>query len=199
MELVDFSRNAITSKEELRELIGEPHELVIKKSISFLDEKCSNFISKSSLLFLSTSNPEGKCDVSPRGDAPGSLVKILNKQQLVIPDRPGNKRQDSNINIISNPNVGLIFIIPGLEEVLRVNGRATVIKDQEILSKMDWKGNIPLVGIGVDVEETFVHCPRSLKESGIWNAETWENAENLPSAMEIFQSHLRINGVELKE
>ncbi|AKL96025.1 pyridoxine 5'-phosphate oxidase-like protein [Clostridium aceticum] len=198
MELINFSRNSVSTKEELRELIGEPHELVIKKSVSILDDQCKRFISMSPLLFLSTSDAEGKCDVSPRGDQAGSVI-ILNKHQLVIPDRPGNKRQDSNLNILSNPHVGLIFIIPGLEEVLRINGRAMLIKDKEILNKMALKGNIPLLGIGVDVEECFVHCSRPLKESNIWKPETWQTPETLPSASEIFHAHLKINGVELKK
>ncbi|MPW24361.1 pyridoxamine 5'-phosphate oxidase family protein [Alkalibaculum sp. M08DMB] len=198
MEIYNFSKEAITSVEELREIVGVPHELIIKKSISFIDDHCKRFISMSPLLFLSTSNSEGKCIVSPRGDSQ-NLVKILNKQQLVIPDRSGNRRLDSMINILSNQYVGLIFIIPGLEGVLRINGRGTIIKDKEILNDMSLKGKSPFLGIGVDVEECFVHCPRALKESKIWSSETWQNPENLPSIMDMFHSHLKINGVELDE
>ncbi|RXJ00638.1 pyridoxamine 5'-phosphate oxidase family protein [Anaerobacillus alkaliphilus] len=198
MEKINFSRNAITTEEELREIIGEPHELVVKKSISFLDEHCKKLISMSPLLFLSTANAEGNCDVSPRGDLPGT-INILNKNQLVIPDRPGNKRLDSILNIISNPNVGLVFLIPGLEEVLRINGRATVFNDKEVLEKMSLKGKAPLLGIGIDVEECFIHCPRALKESNIWKPTSWQDIGNVPSIMKIFTDHLKLNGVEVKE
>lgn len=109
MEKINFSQSAVLSEEEVREIIGQPHELVIKKSISFLDEHCKRLISMSPLFFLSTANAEGKCDVSPRGDLPGT-VSIINKHQIIIPDRPGNRRLDSILNIITNPNVGLVFL-----------------------------------------------------------------------------------------
>ncbi|MBU8905405.1 MSMEG_1061 family FMN-dependent PPOX-type flavoprotein [Desertibacillus haloalkaliphilus] len=198
MKQVNFAANAITSEEELREIIGHPHQLVLKKSISFIDEKCKVFISTSPLLFLSTSDSHGKCDVSPRGDLPGS-IKILNNKQLVIPDRPGNKRLDSILNILTNPQIGLIFLIPGVEEVLRINGRATVINDGEILSKMSLKGKTPSLGIGVDVEECFIHCPRALKESKIWSPDMWPEKEEVPAMMDIFRAHLKVNGIDLKE
>ncbi|OIJ21496.1 phosphohydrolase [Anaerobacillus alkalidiazotrophicus] len=198
MEKVNFSRSAITLEEEVREIIGQPHELIVKKSIPFLDEHCKKMISVSPIFFLATANGEGKCDVSPRGDLPGT-ISILNKHQLVIPDRPGNRRLDSIINILSNPNVGLVFLIPGLEEVLRINGRATIIKDEKILDKMSLKGKTPLLGIGIDVEECYIHCPRALKESNIWNTSTWQKSEDLPLILEVFNDHLKINGVELKK
>ncbi|WP_413379867.1 MSMEG_1061 family FMN-dependent PPOX-type flavoprotein [Alkalihalobacillus sp. 1P02AB] len=197
MDLINFSQNAITTEEELRDIIQAPHELVVKKSISIIDEHCERFIAKSPLFLLSTCNAEGKCDASPRGESPSS-IKILNKHQLVIPDRPGNRRLDSIQNIMSNPNVGLLFLIPGLEEVLRINGRATVIKDKQLLETMSLKGKPPLLGIGVDVEECFIHCPRALKESKVWDSSTWVNKAELPSSKDIFHDHLKINGVELK-
>ena len=198
MNLIDFSKMAVSSKEELRDIVGFPHEFIVKKSISMIDEECKRFISASPIVFISTCNAEGKCDVSPRGDLEG-CVKILNENQLIIPDRQGNKRQDAHLNILSNPNIGLVFIVPGVEEVLRVNGRATVIKDEEILKKMELKDNIPLLGIGVDVEEAFVHCSRALRESGIWNLETWTNKEMVPTGLEIFHAHLKINGVDVSK
>lgn len=198
MEKLDFSNGAVTSVEELREIIGMPHDLVIKKEISIMDEHCMRFISMSPLFFLSTSNVDGKCDVSPRGDFP-SEIKILNHSQLVIPDRPGNKRVDSLKNILSNPHVGLVFVIPGLEEVLRINGKATIIRNRDILDKISEHRKPPLLGIGVDVEECFIHCSRALKKSGIWNSDTWKNKETLPSGLEIFHAHLKINGVAVKK
>ncbi|WP_456276416.1 MSMEG_1061 family FMN-dependent PPOX-type flavoprotein [Bacillus sp. AK128] len=198
MELINFSADAITTEEELREIVGTPHEHVVKKSVSVIDEHCKKFIEMSPLFFLSTSSAEGQCDVSPKGDFPCG-IQIVNNKQLLIPDRPGNRRVDSFINILSNPHVGLLFLIPGLEEVLRINGRATVIKNPEILSKMSLNGKPPLLGIGVDVEECFIHCSRALKKSKVWNSESWPDIEDLPSSLEIFHSALAHNGVELKK
>lgn len=193
---VNFVEEALRSEEEIRELVGVPHEHIVKKAIPILDEHCRLFISKSPLLFMSTSNAEGKCDVSPRGDEPGS-VKVLNENQLVIAERPGNRRADSITNILSNPHVGLVFLIPGLEEVLRINGRAYMIKNKEILSTMGVKGKEPVIGIGVEVEECFIHCPRALKASNIWNPEQWESIEDIPPLKQIFLDHLKINGIEI--
>lgn len=198
MEKIDFSNEAITTEKELREIIGRPHELVKKKEISMMDEHCIKFISMSPLLFLSTSDVDGKCDVSPRGDLPNE-IKILNHSQLVIPDRPGNKRVDSLKNILSNPRVGLVFVIPGLDEVLRINGKATIIKDRKILDKISETRKPPLLGIGVEVEECFIHCSRALKKSGIWNSDTWKSQEELPSSLEIFHAHLKVNGIVVKK
>lgn len=198
MELINFSADAITSEEELREIVGTPHEYVVKKSVSVIDEHCKKFIEMAPLFFLSTSSADGQCDVSPKGDSP-SAIQIVNNKQLLIPDRPGNRRVDSFINILSNPHVGLLFLIPGLEEVLRINGRATIIKNPEILNTMSLNGKPPLLGIGVDVEECFIHCSRALKKSKIWNSESWPNQEDLPSGMEIFHSALAQNGVEVKK
>ena len=196
MDVINFSREAVTSEDELREIAGVPHEAVIKKCISIIDDHCKNFIAMSPLLFLSTANAEGRCDVSPRGDLPSSIT-ILNQQQLVIPDRPGNRRLDSIMNILANPQVGLLFLIPGLDEVLRINGKATIIKNQEILNKMSLNGRPPSLGIGVDVEECFIHCPRAFKKAKVWEPESWQNNEDLPSIAELFHAHLRLNGMEI--
>ena len=195
MKTLSFKKIAITSVEDLRKLIGSPHELVANKTITKIDEQAKKFIAASPLLFISTSNASGKCDVSPRGDLPGSIL-VLNDHQLVIPDRPGNKRLDSILNILANPHVGIIFLIPGFDEVLRVNGKATIIKDNDILKKMTLKGKPPLLGIGVDVEECYIHCPRALKESEIWSPDKCPKNQDIPSMMEIFRAHLKINGID---
>lgn len=195
MEKVDFEKDRVTSEEELRELIGTPNEFVANKTISFMDENCKRFIAASPLMFLATSDAEGKCDVSPRGDSPGSML-ILNDHQLIIPDRPGNKRLDSILNILSNPRAGLIFLIPGMDEVLRINGKASIIKNEEILSQMSLKGRAPVIGIGIDVEECFIHCPRALQKSTIWKPDEWPDKTEVPAMMEIYKGHLAINGLK---
>jgi PPOX class probable FMN-dependent enzyme len=193
MDKIDVQNHTVQSMEEIRELLGTPHEAVVKKSIALIDEQARLYIEKSSMLFVATSNESGQCDVSPRGDQAG-FAYVANSQQLIIPDRPGNKRVDTLKNILSNPHIGLLFIIPGMEEVLRVNGQATIIREHPILDKMKFKDKAPLLGIVVEVEECFIHCPRALKHSGIWDHGNWLPKEQFPSALDIFQAHLKING-----
>ncbi|MGM0900920.1 MAG: pyridoxamine 5'-phosphate oxidase family protein [Bacillota bacterium] len=190
MTLNNFS-DMIQSETELRQLLGYPSELVKRKVISSIDHHCTEFISHSPFVVLSTSSHEGECDVSPRGDAPG-FVHILNEKTLIIPERPGNKRMDSLRNIITNPRIGLLFMIPGLEETLRVNGKATLVKDQDLLEQMAVKGKTPALAIGVEVEECFIHCAKAFKRSKMWETTSWENKENLPNAAKILYEHARL-------
>lgn len=193
MQNPDRKSNTVQSLEALRELVGTPHEAVANKSVAIINEEAKRFIALSPMAFLSTSNLQGQCDVTPRGDKPG-FVYVANPQQIIIPERPGNKRVDSLCNIIENPHAGLLFLIPGMEEVLRVNGKASVVHNDPVLENVQMNGKAPALGIVMDVEECFIHCPRALKHSGIWNQESWPAKEQLPSPLEIFHAHLRING-----
>ena len=179
----------LTSESEIREILGFPGDLVKKKVINKIDKHCSNFIALSPLLFLSTADNQGNCDVSPRGDAPGSVL-VLNENYLVIPERPGNRRVDTLKNIIQNPKIGILFIIPGLGETLRINGHAYVIKDEEILKKMQAHEKQPVLGIGVRVEECFIHCAKAFIRSKAWESGSWHKKENLPSIATILSTHL---------
>jgi len=184
----------ITTKEEFasfREEIGQPSARAASKVITFIDEHCSDFISKSPFLTLSTSDSDGKCDVSPRGDSPG-FVTVLDEQHLFIPERPGNRRMDSAHNIIENPNIGLLFLIPGLGETLRINGKAYICRDPELLEKSKVKGRAPLFGILVEAEECFIHCAKALIRSGLWNGESWPAKEALPSAPAMLAAHAKL-------
>ena len=172
--------DVITSAEELRDIIGTPRPLAVSKQIAALDEHCRRFIAHSPFLLLATSNAAGTCDVSPRGDAPG-FVLVHDDNTLVIPERPGNKRTDSLKNILENPNAGLIFIIPGIEETLRVNGRASIIRDEALLESMAVEGRRPLVGIGIEVEEAMLHCPKAFKRARLWDTSRWTPRSALPS------------------
>jgi len=192
MEQSPKFNNIIENEEELRSIIGFPSDLVKRKVITYLDPHCHDFISKSPFLVMSTADAEGYCDVSPRGDAPG-FVLVLDEKRLIIPERPGNRRIDSMRNILSNPRVGLLFIIPGMEETLRVNGKATLIKDEEILEKMRVKERKPLLGIGVEVEECFIHCAKAFKRSKLWESNSWPSKELLPSASRILSAHSKIS------
>ena len=189
-------KEILSSEAEIRDLLGYSSEIVKRKAIHHLDIHCRNFISMSPLLFISTSDDQGSCDVSPRGDAPGSVL-VLDEQHLVIPERPGNRRNDSLRNILLNPRIGMIFIIPGLEETLRVNGKACVIKDENILERMKSRDKQPLLGIGVEVEECFIHCAKAFKRSRVWDNQSWTDNDDLPSIPAILKDH--VNSSEFTE
>lgn len=190
-------KEIISSKEEFEEFrsfIGQPSQIATNKVISFIDQHCRNFISMSPFLTLATSNSEGKCDVSPRGDFPG-FVSVLDEHHLFIPERPGNRRVDSAENIITNPNIGLIFLIPGLGETLRINGKAFISRDPELLEKNSINGRSPLFGILVEVEECFVHCAKALIRSKLWNSDSWLAKENFPSVPQMLVAHSKTPNV----
>lgn len=191
-------KEVISSEEEVREILGFPSELVKKKIIHNLDIHCRKFISMSPLLFLATSDDQGFCDVSPRGDGPGSVL-VLDDKHLVIPERPGNRRIDSLRNILSNPRIGIVFIIPGLEETLRINGKAFVIKDEKILDQMQAKDKKPLMGIGVQVEECFIHCAKAFKRSKVWDSNSWMEVDTLPSIPKILSDHVNSTEYTIEE
>lgn len=190
-------KNYVTSQEELRDMLGSPSLRGQNKVISRIDNHCRDFISKSPFLVLATSDADGNCDSSPRGDAPG-FVYVADDQHLIIPDRPGNKRVDSMFNILSNPKVGLLFLIPGMGETLRINGQALIIKDDEILEKMAVNGKVPHLGIVVKVDQCFMHCAKAFKRSGLWNPESWTGKDDLPSAAKILAAHVNLPGMTEK-
>ncbi|MFG6494630.1 pyridoxamine 5'-phosphate oxidase family protein [Fictibacillus sp. UD] len=191
MGLVMKTMNYVRSQEELREMLGSPSLRGQNKVIATIDGHCRDYISKSPFLVLSTSDAKGNCDSSPRGDAPG-FVYVLDDQHLIIPDRPGNKRVDSMFNILSNPKIGLLFIIPAMGETLRINGEAAIIKDEEILSKMAVNGKSPQLGILVKVDQCYLHCAKAFKRSGLWEPESWSSKEDLPSAAKILAAHVNM-------
>ncbi|MFT9599918.1 pyridoxamine 5'-phosphate oxidase family protein [Mesobacillus sp.] len=177
--------------EEFRSSIGNPSLRAANKVISFIDDHCREFISKSPFLSMSTSNADGHCDVSPRGDAPG-FVAVLDEKHLFIPERPGNRRMDSVHNIITNPNIGMLFLIPGLGETLRINGKAYICRDSELLEKTAVNGNTPLFGILVEVEECYAHCAKVFIRSKLWQPDSWLEKEFLPSVPNMLVAHTKL-------
>ena len=174
-------RDLVTSVDTLRTIVGgEPSELARRKELPALDEHARALIARSPFLLLGTSSADGRCDVSPKGDAPG-FVRVLDDRHLVIPDRPGNKRLDGMRNILSNPHVGIIFLVPGNDFTLRVNGRAVITRDPELLQSLEAQAKMPLVAIGVEVEEVFLHCARSFRRAALWDHATWPGPGALPS------------------
>ncbi|MEU6393567.1 MSMEG_1061 family FMN-dependent PPOX-type flavoprotein [Streptomyces sp. NPDC046939] len=164
----------LRSADLLREILGEPHPVVIDKVHPRLDELDRSIIARSPFCLLSTADALGNCDVSPRGDGPG-FVHVVDDTTLALPDRPGNRRGDSFHNVLENPHAGLLFLIPGATEVLRVNGRARVLTDAPFFDAMAVKGQRPALALLVDIDAIYLHCPQSLRRSGLWKPRTWEN------------------------
>jgi uncharacterized protein len=174
----------ITDEQALRSRFQATHTLAALKSQDSLDRHAQDFIRRSPFLCIGTQNLDGKADVSPRGD-PVGFVKILDRHTLAIPDRPGNNRLDSLVNILANPSVGLLFIIPGFDDTLRVNGRASLVTDPEILESMSVKDRIPTLAIVVKVSEVFLHCAKAFRRSQLWNPEHFQDRSEMPSLMKI--------------
>ncbi|MCM3782661.1 pyridoxamine 5'-phosphate oxidase family protein [Neobacillus mesonae] len=188
-----WMKDRVTTVAELRENIDKPHEAIIQKTVNVIDDHIRYYISKSSIFFLATSNLDRQTDVSPRGDETG-FVKVLDDKHLAFPDRPGNRKADSLQNMIQNPQVGMIFVIPGSNDVLRVNGRAVITRSKEFLESQGWDGKTTGLAIVVEVEECFVHCPRAFNQAGLWDQKKWIPKEEHPNTTEMFKAHLAING-----
>lgn len=170
----------IGSEQELRALHAPPSDLVKRKCVDRLDRHCRDFIALSPFLVLGTANAEGKADVSPRGDPPG-FVKVLDDRTLLIPDRPGNNLLDSLSNVVANPEVGLLFVIPGFDDTLRVNGRAEVVRDPALLAPLAVEGKAPKVAIRVAVREVYLHCAKSFRRARLWDPAARVPRDTLPS------------------
>jgi uncharacterized protein len=191
-----MDEHAITTLEQLRELIPEPAERALKKEQDHLDDHCREFIVLSLFVILSSSTPSagGAGDVSPKGGPPG-FVTVLDDHRLVIPDATGNRRVDSLQNILENPRVGLLFLIPGMGETLRVNGVAELSRDPALLEDAQTGGRPAAVAIVVTAEQVYLHCAKCIIRSGLWKPETWSDREELPSAAEILNDHIGIGDV----
>ena len=174
----------INDEHKLRGLFPATHTLAALKSQSKLDKHARDFIQRSPFLCIGTQNMDGKADVSPRGD-PAGFVHILDDETLAIPDRPGNSRLDSLVNILANPNVGLLFIIPGFDDTLRVNGRASLVTDPALLERMAVNGRAPKVAIVVKVSEIFLHCAKAFRRSHLWSPDHFQDRSEMPSLMKI--------------
>ena len=190
--------DVITEESELREIFGWPTELALNKQLNRLDQHCRAIIAKSPFILLGTSDPSGRCDVSPKGDYPG-FVRVLDDKTVAIPDLPGNNRLDTLTNMIRNPQVGLIFIIPGMNETLRINGTVRLVRDADLLVRMAYQNKLPKLAIVVDIQEVFTHCPKAFLRSKLWSEEYRIDRSELPSFAVILRDHVGIVECDVEE
>jgi len=172
---------------QLRELLGEPTELVQKKIADRLNPLTRQFVERSPFVVVASGRPDGGLDVSPRGD-PAGFVRILDDRTLLLPDRPGNKLADTLTNLLADDRIALLFLIPGVNDTFRVNGRARIVDDPELLAASTVEGKAPQLGILVEVEEAYTQCPKALLRSELWNPERHIDRSELPRSGEILRA-----------
>lgn len=187
---------AVTNDAELREIYRPPAPRAAQKVLDRLDVHCRNFIQLSPFCVLSSSNVDGQADASPRGDPPG-FVKVLDERTLLLPDRPGNNQVDSLQNIVDNPGVGLLFFVPGMNETLRVKGKAEITTDPDLLEPLTVAGKAPLSGLKVSVEEAFLHCGRALIRGRIWDVDAQIDRKSYPTYGQVLAD--QIAGADARE
>lgn len=190
MTLAEEPGTTVDDAAQLRSLLGEVHPLAEKKVLDRLDRFCRDFIALSPFLVLASADGEGRADASPRGDGPG-FVQVLDDRTLLIPDRRGNNRVDSYSNVLSAPGVGLIFFVPGINETLRVNGRARMTTDATLLAPLAMQEKAPKLGLIVDVEEAYFHCGKALIRSKLWAPESQVERGSFPTLGRIVAEQTR--------
>ena len=178
----------INDRTGLRSIYRDPSQAVIDKAIDHIDGGVRGFIARSPIFVLATGDGQ-RNDASPRGGPPG-FVKVIDEHRLVFGDLTGNNRLDSYQNVIDNPGVGMLFMIPGLLETLRVNGRASLSTDQQLRELCALDGRVPKVVLAVDVDECFIHCGAAFRRGAVWDTSTWAPDEDLPSPGAMLKDHI---------
>ena len=173
----------VTTRQRLRELVGEARGYSALKSIDHIDDVFRRFIEATPFVVVATFGADGLLDLSPKGD-PVGFVEVLDERTLILPDRPGNQRLDSFENLLLNPCVALLFIIPGNNETLRVAGKAKIVRDTELQRRLAVNGKAPLLCTVIEVEEAFMHCAKAIVRSRLWSPEQWPDRSNVPTLME---------------
>ncbi|WP_067183677.1 pyridoxamine 5'-phosphate oxidase family protein [Microtetraspora niveoalba] len=176
----------ITSAAELRELLGDPMPRAVAKERVTLHERDREWLAASPFCLVATAGADGACDVSPKGDPAGFTI-VLDDATIAIPERPGNRRADGFLNVLANPYVGLIYLVPGRNETLRINGRARLVREAPFFDRMVVKGHRPSLALVVEIEQIFFHCGKAFLRSELWKPETW-NPDALPSHASIVKS-----------
>jgi PPOX class probable FMN-dependent enzyme len=177
----------ITDEAQLREILGNPTETVVAKIADHLNDLTRQFIERSPFVCVATASPDGGLDVSPRGDPPG-FVRILDERTLLMPDRPGNRIADTLANLLQDPRIALLFLIPGIGDTFRVNGRALIVDDPELLADSAVGGKAPRLGLLISIEEAYTQCPKAMIRSELWNPERHVERSELPRSGDILRS-----------
>lgn len=191
-------QQVVSSLDEVRDIISTPSELVIRKQLPQLDRHARRFIERSPFVVVASAGASGRADASPKGDRPG-FVMVLDEHTLLIPDRPGNRRIDTFQNILENPHVGLIFLIPKVEETLRVNGRAAIVRDSNLLAQAKVQGKQPTLGLAVEAEEVYFHCAKAFRRSRLWQPAEWADTSDLPTLGQILVDQLHMTDTTAAE
>ncbi len=194
----DPFEHALRDEDALAAIYPPPRETATRKDVGRLDEMCERLIAASPMVMIASSAASGACDVTPRGGAAG-FVSVLSERLLAIPDATGNNRLDSMRNIVETGRAGLLFLIPGRTTTLRVNGRACVSTDPELLASLHAVGKPPHAAIVVEAQEVYTHCPKAFIRSGLWQPQTWPEAGALPTPAEVSHAHLRDTGMTLED
>jgi PPOX class probable FMN-dependent enzyme len=184
-------KDLITTEDGLRAVLGTPARLSVEKTLRALDMHSREFIARSPFVLIASSDGQGGLDVSPKGDPPG-FVQVLDEHTLVIPDRPGNRRADTFLNVLRHPGVGMLFLVPGKADTLRVNGRAQIARDSWLLDQMGVRGNRPQLALVVSVEEVFFHCAKCMMRSGLWDEEAWPSLDGMATLARILADQTRL-------
>ncbi len=188
MSVAEVAENVLTrlrahqvhTVDELYAQNGVPHEMIVNKHTAYLTPLIEEFINRAPFFLIATADGEGNCDVSPKGDPAGG-IRILDARTLVIPDRAGNRRVDGHRNLLENPHIGLIFMIPNVDETVRVNGRGFITNEPELLASLAIQGREPNLAIVVEIDEVYMHCARAFLRSGLWQPETWPDPDSVPT------------------
>jgi uncharacterized protein len=185
-------RDIVTSIEDVQTVLGEPMPQVLIKEIDHLDDICRDFIAKSPFCVIASANPDGYLDVSPKGD-PIGFVRVLDEKHLAIPDRPGNRRADTFRNLLRDPRLAILFIIPGKTETLRVGGEARITRDETLRRSMPVNDKVPELAVVVHVERVFMHCPKCMVRSKIWQPEAWPDASKVAAIDKTMIQHCKLD------
>jgi PPOX class probable FMN-dependent enzyme len=189
---------AIESEAALRELYERPMPQALRKQLDQVDEMARQLIALTPIVFVASHDGEGRCDVTPRGGPPG-FVRVLDERHVAIPDATGNRRLDTLVNVVATGHAALIFLIPGRSWTLRINGRACVTTDPDLLGRLTAVGKPPRCAIVVRADELYTHCPKAFVRSRLWDPGTWPAADDQPSPAEVTLAHLRDSEMTLAE
>jgi uncharacterized protein len=183
-------KQVIQTEAQLREILGHAGKAAQNKVLPEIDDICRAFIQKSPFVLLGSTDANGNMDVSPKGD-PAGFVQVMDSKTLLIPDRPGNRRGDTLSNILQNPNIGLLFLVPGRSDTLRVNGTAQLVRDEDVRERFTMQGKAPIFVIAVTVKEVFFHCTKCVLRSELWSPE--HQNDQLVSFGEAIVKHAKLD------